>query len=58
MAAFDIVIVPLVPTVSIETTVVFAGIPVPLIVAPTTSPVVLIFETDVDPVVNFPRTTN
>ena len=54
MAAFDIVIEPLVPKVSIELTVVFAGIPVPVIVAPTTSPVVLISVTDVDPVVNFP----
>ena len=58
MATFDIVIIPLVPIVSIELTVVFAGIPVPLTVAPTTRSTVLISVMVVDPVVNFPCITN
>ena len=56
----DIVIVPLwsLPTTSIEDIVVFAGIPVPSIVAPTTSCVVVISVIVVEPVVTLPVRSN
>ena len=58
VATLDIVITPFTPTVSIEVMVVFAGIPVPLIDAPTTRFAVLISLIDVDPVVTFPFISN